>query len=155
MTNDSFKEYQGFNLAAFDDRYLEASDNVDIFKALKTEKISSFKQQLVDYYKVEPEKFRLWTILYRQNKTVRVDQPLSVPNERMSKFLQIYKFAIVTNAISAVEKMRENTCASSLNNGFTKFYMELAEKDKPLPVLKNDQMLVFVKFFDVKQQRLR
>lgn len=51
--------------------------------------------------------------------------------------------------------MREATCVSSLNNGFTKFYMEIAEKDKPLPVLKNDQMLVFVKYFDVKQQKLR
>lgn len=85
MTDDSFKEYQGFNLAAFDDRYLEASDNVDIFKALKTEKISAFKQQLIDHYKVEPERFRLWSILYRQNKTVRVDQPLSLADERTSK----------------------------------------------------------------------
>ncbi|KAI7896456.1 uncharacterized protein EV154DRAFT_239233 [Mucor mucedo] len=138
VTDDSFKEYQGFNLAAFDDRYLEASDNVDIFKALKTEKISAFKQQLIDHYKVEPERFRLWSILYRQNKTVRVDQPLSLADER-----------------TTVEKMREATCVSSLNNGFTKFYMEIAEKDKPLPVLKNDQMLVFVKYFDVKQQKLR
>lgn len=51
--------------------------------------------------------------------------------------------------------MRETTCVSTLSNGFTKLYLEIAEKDKPLPVLKNDQMLVFVKYFDVKQQKLR
>lgn len=51
--------------------------------------------------------------------------------------------------------MREATCVSTQSNGFTKFYLEVAEKDKPLPVLKNDQMLVFIKYFDVKQQKLR
>lgn len=69
----------------FDDRYLEATPTVDIFKALKTEKISSFKQQLIDHYQLDPERFRLWSILYRQNKTVRVDQPLTSADERSSK----------------------------------------------------------------------
>ena len=72
-------------MAVFDDRNLEASPNVDIFKALKTEKISTFKQQLVEHYNLEPERFRLWSILYRQNKTVRVDQPLTSADERLSK----------------------------------------------------------------------
>jgi ubiquitin carboxyl-terminal hydrolase 7 len=36
-----------------------------------------------------------------------------------------------------------------------KFFMEIAEKDKPLPVLKNDQILLFLKYFDVKEQKLR
>jgi ubiquitin carboxyl-terminal hydrolase 7 len=44
---------------------------------------------------------------------------------------------------------------SNLSNGFAKLYLEIAEADKPLPVLKNDQMLLFVKYFDVKQQNLR
>lgn len=51
--------------------------------------------------------------------------------------------------------MRETTCVSHQSNGFTKLYLETAEKDKPLPVLKNDQMLLFIKYFDVKQQKLR
>lgn len=57
--------------------------------------------------------------------------------------------------VIAVEKMRETTCVSTLSNGFTKLYLEIAEDNKPLPVLKNDQMLLFVKYFDVKQQKLR
>ncbi|GAA5807685.1 hypothetical protein MFLAVUS_001059 [Mucor flavus] len=138
VTDNSFKDYQGFNLAVFDDRYLEASAGVDIFKALKTEKVSTFKQQLMDHYKLEPERFRLWSILYRQNKTVRVDQPLTSADEKLT-----------------VEKMRETTCVSSQSNGFTKLYLEIAENDKPLPVLKNDQMLIFIKYFDVHQQKLR
>jgi ubiquitin carboxyl-terminal hydrolase 7 len=85
VTDDSFKDYQGFNLAVFDDRYLEVSPHVDVFKAPKTDKISAFKQKIVEHYKLEPEKFRLWSILYRQNKTVRVDQALSLADERQSK----------------------------------------------------------------------
>lgn len=85
VTDGSFKDYQGFNLAVFDDRYLEVSPHVDVFKAPKTEKINAFKQQIIDHYKLEPERFRLWNILYRQNKTVRVDQVLSSAEERQSK----------------------------------------------------------------------
>ncbi|CAO3657616.1 unnamed protein product [Mucor hiemalis] len=138
VTDQSFEDYQGFNLAIFDDRFLEVSPHVQVFKAPKTEKISAFKQQLVDHYKLSPDRFRLWSILYRKNKTVRVDQPLDAAEERLS-----------------VEKMRETTCVSTLSNGFTKLYLEIAEDNKPLPILKNDQMLLFVKYFDVKQQKLR
>ncbi|CAO0793297.1 unnamed protein product [Mucor circinelloides] len=138
VTDESFQDYQGFNLAVFDDRYLEVSPHVQVFKAPKTEKISAFKQQLVDHYKLEPERFRLWSILYRQNKTVRVDQVLSPADERQT-----------------VEKMRESTCVSTQTNGFTKLYLEIAEKNQPLPVLRNDQQILFIKYFDVKAQKIR
>ncbi|KAI8330654.1 hypothetical protein EDC96DRAFT_452112 [Choanephora cucurbitarum] len=138
VTDESFTDYQGFNLAVFDDRYLEVSPHVDVFKTPKTEKISVLKQQLMDHYHLEPNQFRLWSILFRQNKTVRVDHTLTPADER-----------------STVEKMREKTCANALANGFTKFYLEVAEKDTILPPLKNDQMLVFVKYFDVKTQKIR
>jgi ubiquitin carboxyl-terminal hydrolase 7 len=86
VTDDSFKDYQGFNLAIFDERYLEVSPHVDVFKAPKTDKISAFKQQIVDHYKIELERFRLWSVLYRQNGTIRVDQALSSADERQSMY---------------------------------------------------------------------
>jgi ubiquitin carboxyl-terminal hydrolase 7 len=39
----------------------------------------------MDHYKLEADQFRLWTVLYRQNKTIRVDQPLSVQEDRSGK----------------------------------------------------------------------
>ncbi|KAG1240444.1 hypothetical protein G6F68_017656 [Rhizopus microsporus] len=53
VTDDSFKDYQGFNLAIFDDRYLEVSPHVDVFKAPKAEKITEFKKQLMEHYNLE------------------------------------------------------------------------------------------------------
>ncbi|KAI8347676.1 hypothetical protein BD560DRAFT_493139 [Blakeslea trispora] len=138
VTDESFTDYQGFSLAVFDDHYLEVSPHVDVFKTPKNDKVSALKQQLMDHYHFAPNQFRLWSILYRQNRTVRVDHLLTPADER-----------------STVEKMREKTCVNTAANGFTKLYMEVAEKDKPLPTLKNDQMIVFVKYFDVKQQKLR
>lgn len=55
----------------------------------------------------------------------------------------------------AVEKMRESTCVSTQTNGFTKLYLEIAEKNQPLPVLRNDQQILFIKYFDVKAQKIR
>jgi ubiquitin carboxyl-terminal hydrolase 7 len=55
----------------------------------------------------------------------------------------------------AVEKMRETTCLNTSHNGFTKLFLEVAEDDKPLPALRNDQVILFIKYFDVKEQRLR
>lgn len=55
----------------------------------------------------------------------------------------------------ALEKLKELTCGSAFNNGLTKLYLEKSEKDKPLPSLRNDQVLLFVKYFDVKEQKLR
>ncbi|KAI8640264.1 hypothetical protein BD408DRAFT_348306 [Parasitella parasitica] len=140
VTDESLCDYQGFNLAVFDDRYLEASPHVQVFKALKTEKISTFKQQLVDHYKLDPDRFRLWTILYRQNTTVRVDHVVSPVDERQSKSL---------------EKMRESTCVGTQLSGFVKFYLESAQTDEPLPALRNDQRILFIKYFDVKAQKFK
>ncbi|KAG1172248.1 hypothetical protein G6F70_001903 [Rhizopus microsporus] len=138
ITDDSLKDYQGFNLAVFDDRYLEVSPHVEVFKAPKIEKVSEFKKQLMDHYKLEANQLRLWYIQTRQNKTNRVTQCLTSAEDKLP-----------------LEKLKELTCGSAFNNGLTKLYLEKSEKDKPLPSLRNDQVLLFVKYFDVKEQKLR
>lgn len=84
VTNDSFKQYQGFNLVKFDDRYMEVSEGVDIFKVPKVDKISTLKEQLVNHYQLEPDNFRLWSFIHRQNKLLRVDDLLTAADERLS-----------------------------------------------------------------------
>ncbi|EIE78675.1 hypothetical protein RO3G_03379 [Rhizopus delemar RA 99-880] len=138
VTDDSFKDYQGFNLAIFDDRYLEVSPHVDVFKAPKTEKITEFKKQLMEHYNLEANAFRLWSVHGRQNKTTRVGQFLNSNEEKLT-----------------LEKLRELTGGSAFSNGFTKLFLETAEKGKPLPSFRNDQALLFIKYFDVKEQKMR
>lgn len=51
--------------------------------------------------------------------------------------------------------MREATCVNTSSNGFTKLFLEVAEDGKSLPVLRNDHVILFIKYFDIKEQRLR
>jgi ubiquitin carboxyl-terminal hydrolase 7 len=98
VTDDSFKDYQGYNLGLVDDSMEEVSPGIDILKALKTQKISAFKQQLAEHYKLEPEQFRLWALAYRANQSLRVDKPLQSAEDRVCKvfFLFIYFSFIFT-----------------------------------------------------------
>ncbi|KAI9264786.1 hypothetical protein BY458DRAFT_587512 [Sporodiniella umbellata] len=133
VTDSSFKEYQGFNLAIFDDRYLEVSANVDVLKAPKTEKLVDFKQQIAEYYKLELKDFRLWLIQGHQSQQARVTRALAPTEES-----------------STLEKLREVG-----SNGFVKLYLETTENENPLPALRNDQILLYLKYFDAKEQKLR
>lgn len=95
VTDKSFEEYQGFDLAVFDDRYMEVSPAVDIIKVPKMDKVSNFKLTLADHYKLKPDQFRLWSILYRQNRTVRVDHVLTANDDRQSKTLSYIVTALL------------------------------------------------------------
>ncbi|KAI7906203.1 uncharacterized protein BX663DRAFT_499233 [Cokeromyces recurvatus] len=138
LSDKSFEDYQGFDLATLDDQRLEVSSQVDVFKRPKLEKLNVFKQQLAEHYQLETDQFRLWSVIYRQNKTIRVEQLITTNEER-----------------SSLEKLREQCCVEALHTGFTKLYLELADEDQPLPVIKNDQFIIFIKYFDIKEQKMR
>jgi ubiquitin carboxyl-terminal hydrolase 7 len=53
-----------------------------------------------------------------------------------------------------VDKIRETTCVNHIV-GFAKLYMEVAQDDAPLPVIKNEHILLFIKYFDIKEQQTR
>lgn len=89
LTDDVFKNRQEFDLATFDDRYLQTSPGVEVFKVKKGEKVSTFKQELMEKYNLSPNGFRLWSVIYRSNETVRVDLPLTPAEESGSKLLII------------------------------------------------------------------
>lgn len=86
ITDETFKDSQEFDLATFDDRAIQTSPGVDVFKVLKTGTVASFKDKLVDHYKLEKDKVRLWNVIYRTNETVRVDQPFTPNEEQDSKY---------------------------------------------------------------------
>ncbi|KAI8145421.1 hypothetical protein BJV82DRAFT_603604 [Fennellomyces sp. T-0311] len=136
VTDSSFADRQEFDLAMFDDKNLEVTPGVTVFKVPKTEKIYAFKQELVNYFELQNDKFRLWSIVQRTNKTVRVEQPLTPSEEKQS-----------------LEKLRTVTTHAG---GFAKLYLEVGEPGMTgkLPNVKGDTSMVFLKYFDVKQQKI-
>ncbi|KAL0095137.1 hypothetical protein F4703DRAFT_1766363 [Phycomyces blakesleeanus] len=139
VTDSTFLTRQEFDLAAFDDRVFKTVGGVEVFKVPKNEKILTFKQQLAEHFKLDLDKIRLWSILFRSNKTVRVDQALSSTEERMT-----------------IEKLRETTCFNKQMGGFAKIYLETTDQHYPkLPTIKADTSIVFIKYFDIWEQKMR
>lgn len=143
----------------FDDKNLECTSGVAIFKVLKTDKIASLKQEIVEHFKLQNEKFRLWMIMPRSNKTVRVDQPLTATDEKQSKcasFLNRVQEFSDSVFKQGFEKLRAQTCATNHPNGFAKLYLETADAAQTkFPNVKSDTSLVFLKYFDIKEQKIR
>jgi len=74
ISDKSFKNHQGFDLANFDDRH--PSTEVTHLRVLKAEPYQAFRQKLAEQRDIPPERMRLWVLVNRQNKTVRPDAPI-------------------------------------------------------------------------------
>ena len=85
ITDDSFARHSGFDLASFDDKNLPATD-LATFRVLKQETYATFKQRIAAFHKIDPNSFRLWVLVNRQNKTIRPDVPISEDNANQSKY---------------------------------------------------------------------
>lgn len=75
ISDEIFSRHQGFDLAAFDDKNLPATE-LPTFRVLKTESFLTFKQRIAAFFKISERDFRLWVLVNRQNKTVRPDVPI-------------------------------------------------------------------------------
>ncbi|KAI9319606.1 hypothetical protein BX666DRAFT_1914369 [Dichotomocladium elegans] len=139
ITDSVFKDRQEFDLAVFDDKNLDATSEAAIFKISKNDKVIALKQSIMQHYNLQPGKFRLWTIVVRANKTVRIDKLLSAPDEKQN-----------------LEWLRGISCSSMLPNGFAKLYLELPDSStgNKLPNIKSDTLMVFLKYFDIKKQKI-
>lgn len=51
--------------------------------------------------------------------------------------------------------MREGSSISTSSTSFVKLYLETAKDAKSLPALKSDQMILFIKYFDIDAQQMR
>jgi len=89
ITDDSFARHSGFDLASFDDKNLPATD-LATFRVLKQETYATFKQRIAAFHKIDPNSFRLWVLVNRQNKTIRPDVPISEDNANQSKSIWLH-----------------------------------------------------------------
>lgn len=72
ITDKTFAEHEGFDLATFDEKNWPASD-LPSFRVLKTETYSTFKSRVAAHFNYPENQIRLWVLVNRQNKTVRPD----------------------------------------------------------------------------------
>ncbi|ORX43087.1 cysteine proteinase [Hesseltinella vesiculosa] len=139
ITDESFKDWQRFDLTVFDDRALTTAPGIQVLKMLKTDTVSAFKDQVSKHYNLDKSQFRLWSIVCRANETLRVDKILTAGDDNIS-----------------MEKQRDHSCHSSQFNGFAKFFLETTppQSKASLPELKPDSLLVFLKYFNPMEQTI-
>ncbi|CAG8730823.1 21837_t:CDS:10, partial [Racocetra persica] len=134
VTLATFERHQGFDLVNFDDRQYSISE-VPQFKVLKSETYRTLKTMVSQQVGIPYEQTRLWILVNRPNKTVRLDTPIS------DHFLDM--------------TMEEICLQHEL-----KLFLEVA--DKPIdgkeawfPTLEySSLLLVFIKYFNPNTQSL-
>ena len=137
ITNQTFTQHQGFDLATFDDRAVTQLD-LPSYRVLKSQTFLDFRTMIADEYKYEPEDVRLWVLVNRQNKTVRPDAPVTDQDPTLT-----------------MEAVRDKMASRQHD---LKLYLEYID-----PVTKAEwqkahgtepPIMVFVKNFDVAHQTL-
>lgn len=132
ITEETFRQHQGFDLATFEERNLPASD-LPSYRVLKNEPYVTFKQRLAQEYGLAPDSFRLWVLVNRQNKTVRPDTvvPENDPN-------------------LTLENVRDRM-ASRAND--LRLFLEMLTPEAKVSD-PNPPLMIFLKYFDVSRQTL-
>ncbi|GAA5992402.1 hypothetical protein JCM11641_002734 [Rhodosporidiobolus odoratus] len=76
ITDQTFQQHQGFDLATFDERTVPSSE-LPTYRVPKAQPYLDFRAQVAQDNGVDPNDIRLWVLVNRQNKTVRPDAPVN------------------------------------------------------------------------------
>lgn len=76
IDNAHFRAHEGFDLAAWDDTDGDPATSPRAYKVPKASLFRDLVTQVATDLQESPERVRLWSMVNRQNKTVRPDQPI-------------------------------------------------------------------------------
>ena len=140
ITEKTFRAHHGFDLTVPEPDENDAA-SADIHRILKTTKVNEFAASIAEGLGVGPDQVRFWSMVGRQNKTNRPDQPIRetdiTMDETMSKYASKGKPFILWAEIA--QRSEDNK----------------VEWPDLVPAQGgNSPILVFLKYFDVKAQTL-
>lgn len=76
ITNENFKAHEGFDLAPWDEKEGESAASPRSYKMRKLDAFRSLLGAVAQDLDVDSSRIRMWSMVNRQNKTVRPDQPI-------------------------------------------------------------------------------
>lgn len=142
VTEDNFKAYQGFDLTTWDAEY-EGDSVPKVYRVLKTSTLADLAKTVADGMQLPADQIRLWSMVNRQNKTIRPDQP--IPDLESSIEEACNKYASRDKSFRLwVEK------ASQFEDG-----KPIWPDTQQLIGGSNSPIMVFLKYFDVEAQSLK
>ncbi|KAF9432060.1 hypothetical protein BGZ76_011315 [Entomortierella beljakovae] len=128
ISDADFKLHEGFDL--FNQLVQTAGK---ILKVKKQDSFASFKKLVADTYGLTEDQIRIWTLVKRQNDTVRTDLP--IPDSDLNSTMELIKEKYGTRAQPDL-----------------KCYVEFLEplNGKPAPTYSDiaNLLMIFVKYFD-------
>ncbi|OAA66976.1 ubiquitin hydrolase [Niveomyces insectorum RCEF 264] len=148
ITNQTFQQHSGFDLATLDGNPESDPSAARVYRILRSATVQEAIATIAADMSQDPKRVRLWSMVNRQNKTVRPDQP------------------IMDVQLTVEEAYTRNT---TLRNNVFRVWAEVAEEvlfngDPVWPtfqtqpngvIVKNDLIVLFLKYFDVDNQTLR
>lgn len=139
ITEKSFKTHTGFDLTNYE---TDAGESYapTVHRLLKTSKVSDFAANVAEDLGVDVDQVRFWSMVGRQNKTNRPDQPIRENDISMQEATDKYGSRGKPFYVWAESYPRSE-------DGQVHF-------PDPNPASPNCQILVFLKYFDVRNQTL-
>lgn len=147
ITNYTFQQHTGFDLTNFDALPDSDPSAPRIYRILRTATVAEAIVTIAEDMSQDPKRVRLWLMVNRQNKTIRPDQPISDTH------------LTVEETYTRISSHRDN---------MLRVWAEVAEEVGPDgeaiwpvyqsqpngQVLKNDLILLFLKYFDIDNQTI-
>ncbi|KAF9182032.1 hypothetical protein BGZ51_005004 [Haplosporangium sp. Z 767] len=128
ISDDDFKAHDGFDL------FNPYSTAGKILKVRRQDTFATFKGSVADLYGVPEDQVRIWTLVKRQNDTVRTELPV-----------------LDTELNTTMEHIKEKYGTRTQPD--LKCYVELMDKPSGPPNAKaaqnaNDNIMIFIKYYD-------
>lgn len=153
VTSDTFRAHGGFDMTNFDITPNQTQDPNPaaprLYKQFRTASMKDVTESIAKDLGHEPERVRLWIMVNRQNKTIRPDQPIMdlrpSLEDTWSRASSIHRDEALRVWVEVAEDVSESgevvwpTYQGQSPNGV---------------IVKNDLILLFLKYFDVESQTL-
>lgn len=150
ITNDTFRNYGGTDLCSFEASSQTGDPAAPLhYRVLRAMRLTEFVAMIAEELKKDPKTLRLWTMVNRQNKTIRPDTPIMDLS------------GTVEDAFSRATITREQILrlwveeADEVNEQGDAVWHSFAAGSPNGVVVKNDSILLLLKHFDVEKQTLR
>ncbi|KAM0601550.1 hypothetical protein ACHAP1_008588 [Verticillium nonalfalfae] len=147
ITNETFKQHGGTDLTNFDPEVEDAS-TPKFYRVLRTMTMEELTTTIAEDMQQDPRKIRCWVMVNRQNKTIRPDQPIMDLNPTVEEVFQRAQ-AHRDQALRLWAEVAEETASDG------KAIWPTHEPQQNGIVVKNDLILLFLKYFDIESQTLR
>lgn len=149
VTDETYQAHSGTDLATFDDPEKDPAA-ARTYRLLRTSTIRDLTVRVAEDIRQDSRRIRFWCMVNRQNKTIRPDQPITDPNMSIedvhmklsgTKLQELRVWAEVAEEVDSLgEVIWPGVVVPSL-----------ASASPP----KNENILLFLKWFDIENQMLR